>query len=222
MKKETEEKKPESIQEQIDRVNLENALRDAEIKAAELEEAELRIKERRLNMRDLKNRLDEREITDLQKQQNRASQGQTFAQDEHNDKIKQKICTHKKGGLVSQRDLRALSTGGNSDQYAVVMHQMINSDIWVRCLRCGKTWKPPVEADFYFRDGKVVAPQDGKFDSEAFDKACREYQEALSFPTRNIMSGSVQCRFTQFNKTTKKHEDAAQAYRENVSGSTLR
>ena len=202
-------------EEKLAKLNLENAIADAELKQLELEE-------RRYHIKDLKSRIEVRELKEMQVQNDRASQGRTFAQDEATDAYKWAVCTHRKGGLVSQRDMRALTTGGNEDQYAVIKHQMINGDIWVRCLRCCRTWSPPVEEKFFFRDGKVVAPQDGVFDAAAFAKAQMEYQIAVAFPTRNSMSGSVQCRFTQFNVTTKRHEDAADVYRKNLKDSTLR
>lgn len=204
-----------SIEEQLEQLKLENAITEAELKKLELEE-------RKYSIKDLKSRIEGRELKEMQIQNDRASQGRTFAQDEATDAYKWKICTHRKGGLVSQRDMRALTTGGNEDQYAVIKHQMINGDIWVRCLRCGRTWSPPVEEKFYFRGGKVVAPKDGVLDSAAFDKAQIEYQIAVAFPTRNSMSGSVQCRFTTFNMETKRHEDAADVYRRNLKDSTLR
>jgi hypothetical protein len=211
-----------SIEDQIKAVELANKLADQKIKAAELEAKQLELEERKYHIQDLKTRIEERSIVDLQKQQNRQSQGATFAQDDATDRYKWKVCTHRKGGMVSPRDMRALTTGGNEDQYAVIKHQMINGDIWVRCLRCGKTWNPPVESNFYFKGGKVVAPADGVFDKNQFEKAFDEHQRAVAFPTRNSMSGSVQCRFTLFNTDTGRHEDASDVYRENIKDSTLR
>ena len=102
-------------------------------------------------------------------------------------------------------------------------HQMINGDVWVRCLRCGKTWSPPVEPNFFFNaQGKQVAPQDGEFSQVKFDRACEEYRLATMFNTNNSMSSSVQCRFTYFDPETKKHVDAADIYRQNIASTNLR
>src|SRR5882724_10443064 len=125
--------KEPSTEEKLAQVKLENELAEAELKQLELEE-------RRYHIKDLKSRIEGRELKEMQVQNDRESQGRTFAQDEATDKYKWSVCTHRKGGLVSQRDMRALTTGGNEDQYAVIKHQMINGDIWVRCLRCGRTW----------------------------------------------------------------------------------
>ena len=45
---------------------------------------------------------------------------------------------------------------------------------------------------------------------------------AVQFPTRNIMSGSVQCRFYTFDPKSGKQVDAADIYRENLKNTTLR
>lgn len=205
----------ESIDDQIKRVQLENLLLEKEAKTLELQERQFHIK-------DLKGRLADRALQELQEKQNREAQGRTFAQDEATDKLRQKICTHRKGGIVSARDMRALTQGGTEDQYAVIKHQMINGDIWVRCMRCGRTWNPPVESNFFFLNGKVVAPADGVFSKEKFLAAQEEYVRAVQFPTRNTMSGSVQCRFSKLNLETGRIEDATDVYRESVKDSTLR
>lgn len=193
-----------------------------EIKKQELAEIGLRRRERELALRDLEQRVGAADLKDLQRQNDRAAQGNTFSQQDREDASRWKQCTHKKGGIATTRDVRVLTTGGNGEQYAVIKHQMINGDIWVRCLRCGHTWKPPLEKFFYFRAGKVVAPKDGVFNEAAFEKAGQEYLRALSFETRNSMSGSIQCRFTRLNPDTKRVEDASDIYRDHVGTSTLR
>jgi len=205
----------ESVDEQIKRIQLENLKLEKQAK-------ELELQERQYHIKDLKGRLADRDLEEKQKQQDREAQGRTFAQDEATDTYRWRVCTHRKGGVVSARDMRALTQGGSEDQYAVIKHQMINGDIWVRCMRCGKTWAPPVESNFFFRDGKVVAPADGVFDKDKFRIATEEYMRAVQFPTRNSMSGSVQCRFTKFNTETGRLEDAADLYRESVKDTNLR
>src|SRR5271157_3385060 len=129
-----------------------------EIAKKTLEALELEQKERTYHIQDLQATISERDIKEKQRKENREAQGKTFAQEEATDLYRWSVCTHKKGGTASQRDMRCISTGGNSAQYAVIKHQMINGDLWVRCLRCGKTWCPPVEAMFYFdAKGKQVA-----------------------------------------------------------------
>ena len=93
-------------------------------------------------------------------------------------------CTHRKGGTINDlgRPGSALYKG-TSPQYAVIKHQMMHRDIWVRCLRCGKWWKPPVRSHY-------------KQDRD-FWRAMFEYEEALNFPTNNTTSGSVLCNFSK-------------------------
>ena len=92
---------------------------------------------------------------------------------------------------------------------------MINGDMWVRCLRCGKTWLPPVKDNFYFNaKGKQVAPKDGEFDQVKFDTADIDYRRAVNFETNNSPSGSVQCRFTKWDDASGQWVDATKDYRE--------
>jgi hypothetical protein len=119
---------------------------------------------------------------------------------------RQKCCTHRKGGIInnlkSQQSIGLALYQGNSNQYAVIKHQMINRDIWVRCLRCGKWWKPPCRSEF-------------KLDRDYW-KAMFEYEEALEFPTMNTMSGSVQYNFHQTLKDGTL-VDASEIYRQRMA-----
>lgn len=188
-----------------------------------LEAQALELEERKYHIRDLKARLADRDITEKQLKEDREHQGRTFAQQAASDEYKWSVCTHKKGGTVSQRDNHVLSTGGNAAQFAVIKHQMINGDIWVRCLRCGRTWAPPVEKNFFFdAKGKKVAPADGKFDRVRFEKAQDNYKMATMYETNNSMSTSVQCRFQQFDPESGKLFDATDQYRDNISSTNLR
>jgi hypothetical protein len=92
----------------------------------------------------------------------------------HNRELVQSRCNHRKGGNGA-----AGVVGGQGDdtQYAVLKHKMSNSDWWIRCLRCGKWWTPPIEEDYATVEG--------------FKGAQAEYRTALEFPTRNIGSTSV-------------------------------
>jgi hypothetical protein len=206
---------PMSADDEIKQLQLANLRLEKEAK-------ELELQERQYHIKDLRGRLADRDLSEKQEKQNREAQGRTFAQDEATDAYRWSVCTHRKGGIVSARDMRALTTGGSEDQYAVIKHQMINGDIWVRCNRCGRTWSPPVESNFYFKGGKSVAPVDGVFDKDKFRAAQEDYQRAVQFPTRNTMSGSVQCRFQKFNLETGRLEDASVLYRESVKDTNLR
>ncbi len=203
---------------------VEEQIKQAELaaKLIELELKSLELQERKYSIQDLKARIADREILEKQAKEDREQQGRTFAQQDATDLYRYTVCTHKKGGNASSRDLRVLSTGGNAAQYAVMKHQMINGDIWVRCLRCGKTWNPPVEKNFFFDGNKNVAPVDGIFSQAKFDRAVEDYKRATMFETNNSMSTSVQCRFSRFDPESKRTVDAADTYRENIASTNLR
>ncbi len=217
------EEPKESLDDQLKRIQLENALLERENLLAEKEAKKLEKIEREYHIKSLKSNIADRELSDKQAKLDRESQGKTFAQADATDRYNWSVCTHRKGGMASARDVRCLTTGGNdAGQYAVIKHQMINGDIWVRCQRCARTWMPPIEKNFYFRGGVVVAPQDGVFDRVKFEAARVEYQQAVQFPTRNSMSGSVQCRFTTYDLVSKKFVDAADIYRDRLASTNLR
>ena len=213
----------EQVQLEAAQLALETAKMDRELKKAELEAKQLEKQEREYHIRDLKGSLAKRDLEEMQLKENRQQQGETFAQQARQDKFRFSICTHKKGGTANARDTRCLSTGGNGNQYAIMKHQMINGDIWVRCLRCGKTWNPPVESNFYFNDkGVSVAPIDGVFSKEAFNAAHVEYIKATMFETNNTMSGSVQVRFSRYDQASGKIVDGSDVYRESIASTNLR
>lgn len=212
-----------SIDDQLKQAELAAKQLELEIKQEQLKALKLEQTERKYHIQDLQTRISDRELTEKQLKEDREQQGRTFAQQEATDQYRFKICTHKKGGTVTARDQRVLTTGGNANQYAVMKHQMINGDIWVRCLRCGKTWAPPIESNFFFdAKGRLVAPADGQFSKDRFNKAVEEYQRAVMFETNNSMSGSVQCRFSTVDPETGKIIDAADKYRESIASTTLR
>ena len=196
---------------------------EVQIKKAQLADLELQKQERKMNIQVATRTVDSYELKEQQRKENRESQGLTFAQQKRTDESKQAMCTHKKGGIVTPRDMRVLSTGGNGQQYAIIKHQMINGDFWIRCLRCGKTWCPPVKENFYFnKKGRVVPPKDGEFDMEKFKEAIGKYQQAVNFETNNTASGSVQCKFSRFNEETGEWIDASKEYRDALKDTNLR
>jgi hypothetical protein len=192
------------------------------IKRAQLADIELQKQERQLSIEEKRGTINDRLNKQKQKEMDREQSGRVFAAQKRDDDAKQSICTHKKGGVVSQRNLQVLSTGGNSPQYAVIKHQMLNGDFWVRCLRCGKTWLPPVKDNFYFSGKKQVAPVDGVFSSEKFEAASLAYRQAVAFETNNSPSGSVICKFSKWDEKSGQWVDAANDYRQAVKSSNLR
>lgn len=204
-------------------INLQIKKQELENKKKESESLDLKRTESEYNIKDLKARIADRAHEDLQAMEDRAQQGRTFGQLDAIDRFNWTNCSHKKGGVVSARDMRALTLGGNKEQYAVIKHQMINGDIWVHCLRCKRTWLPPVESNYYFTEkGKNCAPKDGTLNQELFNKVKAQHLEAIQFQTNNTPSGSVVCRFSQIEEGTGREYDANGQYRENVRSSNLR
>lgn len=174
----------------------------------ELEFKRLEIEAKKLELLDIRERVDERKMKHDNKEQRTRANGQVLDNNLAQRRAAQAYCNHKKGG----NGLEGYMSGqGDDPQYAVFKHQFLNGDIWVRCLRCGKWWKPPVKESFYFNEqGKEVAPQDGTFNKALFEQIESEYKQALTFQTRNSMSGSYQFRFSdggQYFRVTTKDTD---------------
>ena len=160
----------------------------------EMEMRKLELEAKRLELIDLQERVDERKMKRENKAQRSRINGDTLRQNQEKDKQAQAACNHRKGGNGADGIVQGK---GDDPQYAVLKHQFGNGDIWVRCLRCGKTWKPPIKDSFYFdKRGVAVAPKDGEFNAEKFEKAQREYADAVAFQTRNVMSGSIRYAFS--------------------------
>lgn len=93
--------------------------------------------------------------------------GANLKQDRLKKNASQNGCNHRNGG-----DGAAGVVGGRGTdaQYSVLKRTFANGDTWIRCLRCGKTWKPPLKERFKTE--------------EAYQVAYERYQVALNFPTR--------------------------------------
>lgn len=168
---------------------------ELEIKQLELEAKKLEVAERKANVQDLEERLAEREMKRDNKRQRSITNGITLADLNRQDKLNQARCNHRKGGQGQE----GIQGGrGDDSQYAVLKHMMPNGDVWVRCLRCAKTWKPPVKKEYA--------------EEAAYLKVFNEWQAALNFQTRNVQSGSIQYRFS----------DGGEFFRETTASSTLR
>ena len=126
------------------------------------------------------------------RKENKASQlkgrGRELAAGIRNRRAKQASCNHRQGG----KGLKALQTGQGQDvNYSVAKHVLPTGDTMIRCSRCGKTWIPPLEADF------VV---NGKLDKVAFKEANDEYIRAYNFPTQYETGSSNQIRWFRDGK----------------------
>jgi hypothetical protein len=168
---------------------------EAEIKALELEEKRLAVKFAKANLEDMQERLDERQIKRENVRQKSITNGAILKQNNATDASSQTRCNHRKGG----NELTGYIGGqGDSSQYAVIKHTFANGDQWIRCTRCSKTWKPPVESQFITK--------------ESYYEALAEYKTAVNFPTQNKPSTAVVFQFS----------DGGKFYRETTKDSTLR
>lgn len=166
---------------------------ELEIKALELEAKQLEVQERR-------DQVNDRKIKRENKESEARTKGQALKSIADGEAQSQKRCSHKKGG----NGLMALVKGGNDQQYAAIKHTFHNGDTWVRCQRCGKTWKPPIGWNTL---GSAEAAKD-----PVIARAFVEYERALEFDTRNTPSGGVMF----------KYSDGGQFARESMANTTLR
>lgn len=173
--------KPEAVS-KVDAMN-------EELKAIELESAKLELQLKQANLVDMQERLQERELKRANVRQEAYTKGSTLAALASNKATNQKRCNHKKGGNGAHG---VVGGQGDDSQYAVLKHTFANGDTWVKCLRCHKTWKPPVASDYKSKEG--------------FEAAQEVYTVALGFMTRNSPSSGVQFRYS----------DGGAHYRENT------
>lgn len=147
---------------------------DAQIAQLQLESARLEIEYKKANLQDMAERLAERNLKRETVGQRAKINGATIKQLAHNRELVQARCNHRKGGNGA---VGVIAGQGDDSQYAVLKHIMANGDTWVRCLRCGKWWIPPMKDSFETTEGYLGA--------------VAEYQAALNFQTRNSTSSSV-------------------------------
>ena len=177
---------------------------EAELASKELELKRLELLEREANLEDLRERLAERQLKRKSRDGVFRGHGANLKQDTINRKSKQEICNHHKGGDGAQG---VIGGQGDDTQYCIMRHVMGNGDIWVRCLRCGKTWKYPVASEY-----------STKADYQA---ALVEYHAALKFPTRNHTSGTHTFSWGVVQNEQGKLEGGPEFYREKTRSVTL-
>lgn len=153
---------------------------NAELKQIELESARLELALKQANLVDMQERLQERELKRANIRQEAYTKGSTLAALAEGKTKNQRRCNHKKGGQGANG---VVGGKGDSPDYAILAHTYANGDTWVKCLRCHKTWKPPVESEY-------IGNQQG------FDNAMAAYKIALEFPTKNTPSAGVQFRYS--------------------------
>lgn len=158
-----------------------------EMRKLEIESKRLEVLEKQANIEDIGERLAERQLKREAIRQKAYTNGATLKDTANRQIMIEKRCNHRKGGDGAA----GIQLGqGVSPHYAVIKHGMMNGDLWIRCQRCGKTWKPPIKADYL---------EGGQFAVEGIDgyvKALTEYETAKNFPTNNSPSSSQQFKWS--------------------------
>lgn len=170
----------------IDDLSNEQLDRRAAIIRARKEEADLQ---------DITERLADRQNKRSTKSQEYLSRGRELAKTARDHDAVQSACHHKKGG---RGNMPGGFLRGNDVNYSVIKHTLPTNQIWIRCTRCGKTWKnvSPLDYDLKTAEGK-----------EAFEAAKIEYQKALDFNTDNSPSSSI-----TFQHTSEDNNITAQKF----------
>jgi hypothetical protein len=164
---------------EAEELTIENQRLELEIKRKELATKNLEILEKEANLQDIQERLAERQGKRQDKSEKAKSNGLTLAQNRAALKAVQDRCNHKKGG---NGENGIVGGQGDDSQYAVLKHIFLNGDMWVRCLRCRKLWKPPIKKNFTTET--------------SYQAAWDVYNAARNFQTRNGTSSGYQFRFS--------------------------
>lgn len=165
-----------------------------EMRKLELESKRLEILEKSANIEDISERLAERQLKREAIRQKAYTNGATIRDTANRQIMVERRCNHRKGGDGAA----GIQLGqGVSPHYAVIKHSMMNGDLWIRCQRCGKTWKPPIKADYMPNGIYAENPdRDGNIGIEGYVKALTDYETAKGFPTNNSPSSSQQFKWS--------------------------
>jgi len=113
------------------------------------------------------------------KSQEYESRGRELVKTGRDQAAVQNACQHKKGG---RGNIPGGFLRGNDVNYSVIKHTLPTNQMYIRCTRCGKTWKPVSQFDYDMKSAEGKA---------AYEAAKVEYQRAIDFNTDNIESSSI-------------------------------
>ena len=160
--------------------------------------------QRKLMLIDIESRVSQAELTRHQTAQFKMKQaeqkdkfwsrGRELRNTEASQKKHQEGCSHRKGG----RGIEALQRGGtDASDHSLIKHLLPWNEWYIRCQRCGRTWKPTHAEDY-----DLTTPE-GK---AAFEQAKIDYKWAMDAPTNNSSSSGITFRHTSEddNKTANK------------------
>jgi hypothetical protein len=130
-----------------------------------------------LNRELVKSQTEQMKMKQAQNRDKFFSRGQELKKTNKDQERQQAACSHRKGG----RGVEALIKGGNAPDYCFLKHLLPWNEWYIRCMRCGKTWKPPHKED-YESTAEGLA---------AYEKARTEYKWAMECPTDNTPSTGI-------------------------------
>jgi hypothetical protein len=174
------------------------------------EEVELRITYIRAmaeeaKLEDTKNNLDDRKNKISMRMEKLRANGRELAKTARDQELVQKTCVHRKGG---RGGVPGGLLKGTDVNHSLIKHTLPQNEIWVRCTRCGRTWKN------VFREYYPVGEEgDAQFlaDKEA-------YKWAIEANTDNQPSSSI-----TFTHTSADDNKSAKAFvRETMKDVNLR
>ena len=164
-------------------------LKDKELMEAENSSLTNDQLQRKLMLIDIESRVSQAELTRHQTAQFKMKQaeqkdkfwsrGRELKNTAASQKKHQDGCSHRKGG----RGIEALQKGGtDASDHSLIKHLLPWNEWYIRCQRCGKTWKPPHAEDY-----DLKTPE-GK---ESFEQAKVDYKWATDAPTGNTASTGI-------------------------------
>ena len=105
------------VNDQLEAAKLQAAQLEIQLKQEELTAKRLEIQERLANIDESKKRQSDREIKRKQMENDLKQKARVFGQQYATDRLRQNICSHRKGGMAHARDLRVLHEGFGDPKY---------------------------------------------------------------------------------------------------------
>lgn len=139
----------------------------------------IRARKEEADFQDISERLADRQNKRNTKSQEYESRGRELIKTGRDQAAVQNACQHKKGG---RGNIPGGFLRGNDVNYSVIKHTLPTNQMYIRCTRCGRTWKPVSQFDYDMKSAE------GK---SAYEAAKVEYQRAVDFNTDNIESSSI-------------------------------
>lgn len=167
------EPKKKSVQELIN-----SPLDDLTNEEIERRVAYIRALAEEAKLEDTKNNLDDRKNKIAMKVEKLKSNGRELAKTARDQEMVQRNCSHRKGGRT---DVPGGLLQGDSSKHSLIKHTLPTNELWIRCTRCCKTWKPVFRQDY----------EKGPKGDAMFAEAKEAYKWAVTANTDNSPSSSI-------------------------------